>query len=73
MALHMGYRFRSAGGIESMKKQTWAKPELTVLVRSKPEEAVLTSCKGNTTSTNPRGRNGACNERGRNCSAILPS
>ena len=24
----------------------WTKPELIVLVRSKPEEAVLTSCKG---------------------------
>lgn len=29
-----------------MKKQ-WQKPELIVLVRSKPEEAILTVCKGN--------------------------
>jgi len=32
------------------EKQPWQKPELVVLVRSKPEEAVLTTCKF-TTST----------------------
>jgi hypothetical protein len=26
-------------------KKTWQKPELTVLVRNKPEEAVLVACK----------------------------
>jgi hypothetical protein len=26
-------------------KKAWVKPELTVLVRSKPEEVVLTACK----------------------------
>jgi hypothetical protein len=26
-------------------KKLWSKPELTVLVRNKPEEAVLTGCK----------------------------
>jgi hypothetical protein len=31
-------------GIKTENKQ-WQKPELVVLVRSKPEEAVLTSCK----------------------------
>ncbi len=30
--------------IKTEKKQ-WTKPELIVLVRSKPEEAVLTNCK----------------------------
>jgi len=30
-------------GISTMKE--WKSPELTVLVRSKPEEAVLTACK----------------------------
>ncbi|MBC8446887.1 MAG: hypothetical protein H8D78_03980 [Chloroflexi bacterium] len=29
-----------------MNKKQWQKPELIVLVRSKPEEAVLTACKG---------------------------
>ena len=28
-----------------MKKKQWQKPQLVVLVRSKPEEAVLTACK----------------------------
>lgn len=27
-------------------KKEWTKPELTVLVRSNPEEAVLSACKG---------------------------
>jgi hypothetical protein len=26
-------------------KQMWTRPELTVLVRNRPEEAVLTACK----------------------------
>lgn len=29
-------------------KKTWDKPELIVLLRSKPEEAVLAACKGGT-------------------------
>jgi hypothetical protein len=29
-----------------MKKKKWQKPELIVLVRNEPEEAVLTGCKG---------------------------
>ena len=28
-----------------MEKKTWIEPELIVLVRSKPEEAVLSTCK----------------------------
>jgi len=28
-----------------MEKKSWGKPELVVLVRSKPEEGVLTQCK----------------------------
>jgi len=28
-----------------MKKKTWTVPELIILVRSKPEEAVLFACK----------------------------
>lgn len=33
-------------GVESVKKE-WQKPELVVLVRTKPEEAVLDVCKRN--------------------------
>jgi hypothetical protein len=28
-----------------MEKKEWSEPEMIVLVRSKPEEAVLTACK----------------------------
>ena len=31
---------------ERQNEKTWEKPELIVLVRSKPEEAVLLACKG---------------------------
>jgi hypothetical protein len=31
-------------------KRTWITPELIVLVRSNPEEAVLTACKTSTTT-----------------------
>jgi len=34
-------------------KRDWLEPELIVLVRNKPEEAVLTSCKGATSSADP--------------------
>ena len=33
-----------------MKKKKWETPELIVVVRSKPEEAVLQTCKSDTTS-----------------------
>ncbi|MEI6452749.1 MAG: hypothetical protein WCP98_22750 [Actinomycetes bacterium] len=32
-------------------RRTWSKPELIVLVRSGPEEAVLESCKSEATGT----------------------
>ena len=35
---------------DKMEKKTWVTPELTVLVRFKPEEAVLIGCKGPTVS-----------------------
>jgi hypothetical protein len=37
----------------------WEKPELVVLLRSKPEEAVLAPCKGGVT-TGPRLNDGSC-------------
>lgn len=36
-----------AGQNMTIEKRTWRKPELTVLVRGKPEEAVLVACKAN--------------------------
>jgi hypothetical protein len=44
--------------METEKKQ-WTKPELIVLVRSKPEEAVLSACKGGYSGT-PAGDDGHC-------------
>jgi hypothetical protein len=45
-------------------KRPWRKPELTVLVRSHPEEAVLTICKLQTTPVNTKNKptcsNAAC-------------
>jgi hypothetical protein len=35
------------------KKKEWVAPELVVLVRSHPEEAVLTACKFTALSDNP--------------------
>ncbi|MCX5977451.1 MAG: hypothetical protein NTV33_11680 [Coprothermobacterota bacterium] len=32
--------------IEQLAKKEWTEPELIVLVRNKPEEAVLRGCKG---------------------------
>ncbi len=40
-------------------KQAWQKPQLIVLVRSKPEEAVLAFCKGGT-HTGPITNEGGC-------------
>lgn len=37
--------------MEEPTRRVWSKPELTVLVRSGPEEAVLASCKGNGVGT----------------------
>jgi hypothetical protein len=39
------YNKRRRGKMTESKKE-WQKPELIVLVRSKPEEAVLAGCKG---------------------------
>jgi len=64
-------------------KKAWVTPELIVLVRSKPEEAVLAACKGgtimatsgsNTTRAGCRGKvSGVCNTTGAICSVITSS
>lgn len=35
-----------ASPTEKSRQRTWVKPELIVLVRGRPEEAVLAACKG---------------------------
>ena len=42
------------------KKKTWEKPQMTVLTREHPEEAVLTGCKGSYDSSGDAGFNYAC-------------
>jgi hypothetical protein len=53
--------------MEQRQKKSWQKPELIVLVRSKPQEAVLTGCKG-TLDFRTRG----C-VRGQSCTPALAS
>lgn len=43
-----------------MPKKAWVSPELIVLVRSKPEEAVLGSCKMLAGGSGPDNANSAC-------------
>ena len=40
-------------------QKVWVKPELIILVRSKPEEAVLIACKGGGTPS-PLSQGGLC-------------
>jgi len=47
--------------MEQTAKQPWQKPELTVLVRSNPEETVLTGCKTNVEqSADPSNNDSGC-------------
>ncbi len=43
-----------------IEKRPWQKPELIVLVRNKPEEAVLEACKNNWTPAGADSVNNAC-------------
>ena len=43
-------------------QKVWVKPELIILVRSKPEEAVLAACKGGSFLTDPGSFDGNCKE-----------
>jgi len=52
-------------------KKTWQKPELIVLVRSNPEEAVLITCK-NATAAGPLNKK-KCNRGPSGCSVIANS
>jgi hypothetical protein len=43
-------------------KKSWVAPELIVLVRSKPEEAVLVNCKNATVNSLPNARAFFCED-----------
>jgi hypothetical protein len=45
----------------------WNKPELTVLVRNRPEEAVLAACKGNGSITNNNALYDGCKYASEKC------
>jgi hypothetical protein len=48
-----------------MLKKKWKKPELIVLVRGKPEEAILAACKGGSFSSySSTSQRGNCLQRG---------
>ena len=40
--------------------KTWQKPQLIVLVRTRPEEAILTFCKADSTGTGSQSTNQGC-------------
>ena len=53
-------------------KKTWIEPELIVIVRNKPEEAVLAKCKDGTTGSSWGNVFSACmNHETSYCSACL--
>ena len=60
---------------ERQTKKAWEKPELIVLVRSKPEEAVLITCKDGGTSgtTGPSANFRDCMLLCVDCSGTAPS
>jgi len=64
---------KEIGEIVTEQKKTWNKPELIVLVRNKPEEAVLENCK-TTSSGGPWAELDHCEEQGwGGCSIISES
>jgi len=44
-----------------MEKRPWHKPQILILARHRPEEAVLTSCKGFNSASGPQGDRASCN------------
>lgn len=46
---------------QQAQKKAWKTPELIILVRSNPEEAVLAACKGSQVSSGPSYTDLQCN------------
>lgn len=44
------------------KKKSWIEPELIAIVRNKPEEAVLWTCKGSPATVTPNNYAGFCSD-----------
>lgn len=43
-----------------MAKRKWKAPQLTVLVRSRPEEVLTSNCKAGASTTGPAGNSQGC-------------
>jgi hypothetical protein len=48
-------------------KTVWVTPELIVLTRKRPEEAVLAACKWDSSHSGPNVSFGACERNGTDC------
>ena len=58
---------------QRMEKKEWKTPELIILVRSKPEEAVLAACKTNPQYAPGPGQLKKCSDNATNCRTLLSS
>ena len=58
-----------------MNKKKWQKPELVIMVRTTPDEVVLTVCKGNNSAQSPAVNFSLCSLAGCDspCSALAAS
>lgn len=54
--------YKNTGDRRIKMKRKWKRPELVVLVRSRPEESVLDHCKIGPNPSTPTGYHGACFE-----------
>ena len=54
-------------------KKAWVEPELIVLVRNNPEEAVLETCKGSGGAVGPYSANSGCDNGSGPCDAAHQS
>jgi len=63
------YWEREKGGDDKMKKRQWLKPILTILVRRKNAENILTSCHGAGATGAKSSIQGYCSGSPQNCSA----
>lgn len=61
-------------GEHRMTKKVWEKPKLIILIRSRPEESVLTACKTSTAEGPAGNRQTQCFRAPcRDCSALTTS
>jgi hypothetical protein len=62
--------------MDTIAKKVWEKPQLVILVRSQPEEAVLACCKTSFLPTGPSDMNAGCYQDAgcsTGCSGVISS